>query len=247
MTEPRPYRSHGGPPSQYPPAGPPPYYPQPGPPPPGMAPRRRSGRGWLVAGGILALVLVLGLGCVSVFLLTDGDAKPTATATATAAKNSSKQYGPPPDPCTLLDDSMVEGWAGKLKSSKPEKSTYPDDLGGDVDGCRYELQVGVTTSLQLFVSADGHAKEKYDRTVDTYQGGSLVVRSIPGLGAAATGYTEYGSKDKSLIYAGLTTYDNNLHLEIRFVGGGSKPWSADEVERNLVGVARAVTAKVPVS
>ncbi len=242
MTEPRPYQSHGGPPPQYPPAGPPPYYPQPGPPPPGRAPRRRSGRGWLVAGGIVALVLVLCLGGVSVYLMTDGDAKPTATAS-----DSSKQYGAPPDPCTLLDDSMVEGWAGKLKSSKPEKATYPADLGGDVDGCRYDLQVGVVTSLQLFVSANGHAKEKYDRRVDGYKHGSSVVRSIPGLGAAATGYTEYGSNDKKQIYAGLTTYDNNLHLEIRFVGGGNKPWIADEVERNLVGVARAVTAKVPVS
>jgi hypothetical protein len=195
-----------------------------------------------VAGGILALVLVLGLGCVGVYLLTDGDAEPTATKT-----NSSKQYGAPPDPCALLDDSMVEGWAGKLKSSKPEKAVYPAELGGDVDGCRYELQLGVVTSLQLFVSANGHAKEKYDRRVEGYKHGSSVVRSIPGLGAAATGYSEHGSNDKSLIYAGLTTYDNNLHLEIRFVGGGSKPWSADEVERNLVGVARAVTAKVPVS
>ena len=32
-----------------------------------------------------------------------------------------------------------------------------------------------------------------------------------------------------------------------FIGHGTKPWVPDEVERNLVGVARAVVAKMPVA
>ena len=82
-------------------------------------PRRR--RRWLVAG-----VALLALAVVGVHALT-ADSDP-ATVNAT-------QYGPPPDPCTLLDESPLRSWApGTPKAAGPEESHFPDEAGGDVDG-----------------------------------------------------------------------------------------------------------------
>ena len=189
-----------------------------------------------MVGVVASVVLVLGLTAVGVYLLTR-DSEPAATNAA--------QYGAPPDRCTLLDPTQVQSWAGTPKSTEPEKSSFPANLGGDVDGCSHDFTLETINTVKAFVGTDGHAKERHDYTVEAFKVvPSMVTKPISGLGTAATGYTQQGN-DKRRIQAGLVLHDNNLYLELRFLAGGTKTWNGEEVQSHLVDVARAIMAKVP--
>jgi hypothetical protein len=248
--QPGPYQPQPGPyqpqPGPYQPQ-PGPYQPQPGPfPPPyqaqpaGAPPPRRRGRGWIIFGVIAAVVLVLCVGGVAVVLFASDGAKDKKPTTA-----SNNRYNNPPDRCTLLDASMVDGWAGTTQYNSADKSSFPDNLGGSVDGCSFVQRLAELNTLSIYVATDGHAAGRYDYTLKAYKAfnQAFVIKPVAGLGSAASSLV-FQQAEKRKIQASVFLQDGTLFLEVRFNAGGTEPWNPDEVVGHLTDVSRAILAKL---
>ncbi len=224
-----------------------PYWPAPPPPAP-----KKSRVGLVLA--IVAGVVVLALGGgAAVFFATRhgqpaataqpaGSTVPAGSAPAVAAAPAGNGYAPPSDVCALADPAVLD--AGTPGSGSMEK----EDTRFTLTGCVWDLAASdVTNSVKLFVAVDGDAQARYQESERIWAGHTVpgfTSQPVTGLGTKAIAAHRLSSQNRRLESV-LALYDQNLYLECRFSGGGTRPWDAAAVRDRMVSFARAALAKVP--
>jgi hypothetical protein len=186
------------------------------------AQRRRGGRRWIIAGAI-TLVLVAGGG---VYLL---------------ASIRGHRYALPADRCTLLDTGKVQGWAGQPTRSTPKQLPSASEVGGDIDGCQYDLQqADDIIGIEIFPAIGENAKARYDRALADYTGDrKYVVKPVQDLGTAAFNYLRQ-SPDKRQITSAVVLYDNDLFLVVRMIAASANEWDPNTVLGHLTDTSRTI-------
>ena len=72
---------------------------------------------------------------------------------------------------------------------------------------------------------------------------SFVSEPVGGLGTKAM-YAVRLSAENQRIESTLGLVDADLYLEVRFMGGGSKPWDGADMRERLTKIARATMTKL---
>jgi hypothetical protein len=205
------------------------------------APAPKRGRGLLIGGIVVGVVVVLLCGIGIVAVLASGDSpRPRAAAGNPAPANG---YVQPPDLCALADPVPFN--AGTPSEGRVEK----EDAGSfSLSGCVMDLQASdANNTLKVFAAVDGNARARHDQFQRAWDSGlvsGFKDEQIAGLGTKAL-YVVRQTAQNRRIEAVLGLYEANLYLEVRFIAGGSKEWDAALVKQRVLDAGRHAMSKVP--
>jgi hypothetical protein len=148
-------------------------------------------------------------------------------------------YTQPADPCSVVD----------LESLGLEVGTASGGVTlseGQLMGCGYDLTADdAYNTFKVFVSVDSDAENRYAASVAAWQGGAWASGYVPepvtDIGTAALYAVRLADDDKR-IESVLVVLDQNLYLEARFSGAGSRPWDRAGMRDRVVASASSTMA-----
>jgi hypothetical protein len=168
-------------------------------------------------------------------------AEPRTSASSAAPAGT---YSVPADVCALADATLLPPEAGEAG----EGSAIKEDTRYTLTGCSFDLQgEDAINAFKLFVVVDDLAPARFTESSNMWLGNTIpgyVGERVSGLGTAAV-YAARRSAEKRRIETVLAVHHDNLYVEARFMGGGSKEWDAAGVKDGLVAVVRTAMRKVP--
>ncbi|HWB79411.1 MAG TPA: hypothetical protein VG755_30825 [Nannocystaceae bacterium] len=204
---------------------------------------------------VLAVILLLALACDD-----KKDAKPAADAKASDAKADAK-----------ASDAKASDAKGEVKADAPAAAAYaapaspcgladlaPLDAGTPNDGsveregtdlvipvCTYDLSGETINTFKLLVAVDDKADARYTQTEEVFasMGLGFVSEPVSSLGSKAL-YAVRLTAENQRIESTLALVDRDLYLELRFMGGGTKPWDAAAMRERMTKVATAAMTKL---
>lgn len=169
------------------------------------------------------------------------DGKAETEPAPDAKTSAAAAYAAPASPCGVADLAPLGPDAGKPGDGSVESE------GTDlvIPVCSYDLAADAINTFKLLVAVDDKAQARYQQTEEVFasMGLGFVTEPVAGLGTKAL-YAVRLTAENQRIESTLALVDRDLYLELRFMGGGSKPWDGADMRDRLTKIAGGALTKL---
>ena len=151
-------------------------------------------------------------------------------------------YTAPATPCGIADLALLGFDVGK----SIDESVETEGIDTKLTGCTYMLQAEGINTFKLLVNVGDDAAARFGQSEGVWTGdfnSGFAAEPVAGLGTKAI-YALRLSAENRRIETILSMHEQNLYLEVRFSGGGTKAWDGADMRERLTKVARDAMGKL---